>query len=296
MPRNKSHFVWYGGKSKIAPLVWQFFDPRVPAYVEPFAGSAAVLIHRPYYSDKFFELINDNDGFVVNYFRSIKFDAEKVAEFARKPRYHDELDAVRKYMHDYSFSLANQVRSDLKYYDAEIAGYWVWGLALHVQTEMTSKAHQKRPTLHRQGILAKGFDIDKEFELLACRLSSVDVHHGDWKKILSGYTLKKTKHEYGITAVFLDPPYRMLGRTRVYDQEDNDASDEARAWCKKNGDDPLLRIILCGYGDEHQELESLGWTTQKWKGEAFTSGNDNYMKETMWISPHCVRQEVSLFG
>ena len=295
MPKNKSHFVWYGGKSKIAPVVWQYFDTRVPAYVEPFAGSAAVLLHRPHVSDKFFELINDNDGFVVNYFRAVKNAHELVKEYARKPRFHDELDAVRKYLYEQRYNLANMIRSDLTYYDPEIAGYWVWGLALHVQTEMTSKAHQKRPTLHRQGILAKDFDLDAELALLSERLSTVDVHHGDWSKILSGYTLKKTKNEYGATAVFLDPPYRMLGRSRVYDSESDDAAELARAWCKNNGHDPKLRIILCGYGDEHEELEHYGWTTHRWKGEAFTSSNDNHMKETMWVSPHCVRSEGSLF-
>lgn len=39
-------FPWFGGKSMIAPKVWERFgEPE--AYAEPFAGSAAMLLARP---------------------------------------------------------------------------------------------------------------------------------------------------------------------------------------------------------------------------------------------------------
>jgi site-specific DNA-adenine methylase len=42
----KAPFPYFGGKSAIAPVVWQRFgDP--PNYDEPFVGSAAVLLARP---------------------------------------------------------------------------------------------------------------------------------------------------------------------------------------------------------------------------------------------------------
>lgn len=56
---DKAPFPWFGGKSKAAPTVWQLLGD-VPHYVEPFAGSLAVLnrphpCNRPYYS----ETVND---------------------------------------------------------------------------------------------------------------------------------------------------------------------------------------------------------------------------------------------
>lgn len=39
-------FPYFGGKSKAAPEVWQAFGP-VDNYVEPFAGSAAMLLAAP---------------------------------------------------------------------------------------------------------------------------------------------------------------------------------------------------------------------------------------------------------
>jgi hypothetical protein len=43
----RAPFPWYGGKSRAAPLIWRAFG-NVPNYVEPFAGSLAVLLARPH--------------------------------------------------------------------------------------------------------------------------------------------------------------------------------------------------------------------------------------------------------
>lgn len=42
----KAPFPWFGGKSRVAHIVWERFGD-VPNYVEPFAGSLAVLLRRP---------------------------------------------------------------------------------------------------------------------------------------------------------------------------------------------------------------------------------------------------------
>lgn len=43
----KAPFPWFGGKSRVADLVWDRFGD-VPNYCEPFFGSGAVLLQRPY--------------------------------------------------------------------------------------------------------------------------------------------------------------------------------------------------------------------------------------------------------
>lgn len=40
-------FPYFGGKATIAPLVWEALGNPV-RYIEPFCGSAAVLLARPY--------------------------------------------------------------------------------------------------------------------------------------------------------------------------------------------------------------------------------------------------------
>lgn len=57
-------FPWFGGKRKVAPEVWAALgDPD--NYVEPFAGSLAVLLNRPPFGPDGMrrkETVNDADG------------------------------------------------------------------------------------------------------------------------------------------------------------------------------------------------------------------------------------------
>jgi hypothetical protein len=54
----KAPFPWFGGKSKVADLVWERFGD-VQNYVEPFFGSGAVLLGRP--TEPGIETVNDLD-------------------------------------------------------------------------------------------------------------------------------------------------------------------------------------------------------------------------------------------
>lgn len=73
-------FPYFGGKSTVAPLVWERLgDP--PNYIEPFFGSGACLLARPGWSPEsnWLETINDKDGFISNFWRALQADPEQVA-------------------------------------------------------------------------------------------------------------------------------------------------------------------------------------------------------------------------
>lgn len=61
-------FPWFGGKRKVAGLVWRRFGD-VTNYVEPFFGSGAVLLGRPAEHRRQVETVNDLDGYVANFWR-----------------------------------------------------------------------------------------------------------------------------------------------------------------------------------------------------------------------------------
>ena len=67
----KAPFPWFGGKSKAAPLVWAALGD-VGHYIEPFAGSLAVLLGRPAVGRRVTETVNDLDGHLVNFWRAIQ--------------------------------------------------------------------------------------------------------------------------------------------------------------------------------------------------------------------------------
>jgi len=69
-------FKWRGGKRRVAPQVWERFG-RVGHYSEPFLGGAAVLLARP--DPAGLETVNDLNGHLVNFWRSLKLQPELVA-------------------------------------------------------------------------------------------------------------------------------------------------------------------------------------------------------------------------
>jgi len=125
---------------------------------------------------------------------------------------------------------------------------------------------------------------------LCDRLRMVRVHCGQWDSILGRAQTTCT----GLTGVFLDPPYgkEATRRTSLYRCDDQALADAARAWAVEHGDDPRMRIALCGYEGEH--AMPTNWTLYKWtaqggygcKGDGAARTNRN--RERIYFSPHCL--------
>lgn len=109
-------------------------------------------------------------------------------------------------------------------------------------------------------------------------------------------------HKHGLTGVFLDPPYDLAERDDVYTTDEPGISAAVRQWAIENGDNPLLRIVLCGYEGEHDMPDD--WRCIPWKahGGMGSQGNgrgrENATRERLWLSPHCLvdDRQGSLFG
>lgn len=66
----KSPYPYFGGKSKVAGIIWQRFG-KVERYIEPFFGSGAVLLANPHWRETS-EIVNDRDHFIANCWRAIR--------------------------------------------------------------------------------------------------------------------------------------------------------------------------------------------------------------------------------
>lgn len=142
------------------------------------------------------------------------------------------------------------------------------------------------------GVHRKESDLAMYFQALATRLRRVRVCCGEWDRILGPSPTSKL----GLTGVFLDPPYTSDRDPNVYNEDSEGLSKRVRDWAIANGDNPLLRIALCGYEGEH-EMPS-GWEKIAWKahGGYGTQGNgqgrENSHKERIWFSPHCLKPDL----
>jgi hypothetical protein len=396
----RAPYPWPGGKRKVADEVWRRFGD-VQNYVEPFFGSGATLLARPRPFGGV-ETINDKDGFVCNLWRALQAAPDDVARWADWPVNENDLHARHVWLVGQREPMTSKLEGDPEYFDAKIAGWWVWGLCCWLGTgwcagrgpwvqhegqlvhaddigmeyvpEGRGQAPEggvgvtrKRPRLGRgaggvnrqmpdcsgmggrgvhsaknrsaagvtvagedggghgvyrmhpnlntgQGMLAAGVyrklpeigarggrgvagagaqardGLVEWMQDLADRLRFVRVCCGDFERVLGPTPTIGN----GLTAVFLDPPYAFeTGRdARCYAVDDATVSSRARAWAIANGDNPKLRIALCGYEDEHEMPAS--WAKHRWSahgGYGNQGGNTNGDRETIWFSPHCLADD-----
>lgn len=335
MTTLQAPFPWFGGKSRVADVVWRHLG-KVVNYVEPFAGSLAVLLGRPAPFDGV-ETVNDLDGLVCNFWRAVARDPEGVAYHADNPVNENDLHArhswlVREALPD----LPAKLEGDPDWHDAKIAGWWCWGLACWIGSEFCSgkgpwksvemedgirrlvKVDAAGQGVNRQlvhlGDLGRGVNRQRVhlgnlgqgvnrtaspglvdwMQALADRLRHVRVCCGDWSRVCGPSPTVKL----GTTAVFLDPPYASdLRDQNIYRSESVTVARDVYAWCAENGNNKLLRIALCGYDGEHNELGSRGWTCFEWKtaggyGSQGSQGSHNAHLERIWFSPHCLRERT----
>ena len=330
-------FPYFGGKSNACEQVWQAFG-AVDNYVEAFAGSAAMLLGAP--DGKRIATINDADGFVANFWRAIAHDPEAVAHHADWPCNEVDLFSRHSWLVRQTGTLTEKLHADPDWFDAKIAGWWCWGACNWIGSGWCSgtgpwihdgeKIVDSRQLPHLgdagQGINRQlphlgdaGQGINRKLPHLGNagkghprrayimewlgklheRLRDVRVTCGDWSRVVKDSVT--TRH--GLTGLFLDPPYTLGAMDYAAGGVGGDLSTEVRNWCAANGNNPLLRIVLCGHQGEHDALLAHGWETRTWtarKGYALTDeARENSAGETIWCSPHCQQERgvvVDLFA
>jgi DNA adenine methylase len=112
----KAPFVYFGGKSAVASVIWKRFGD-VRNYVEPFFGSGAVLLGRPRPFDGV-ETVNDKDGFISNFWRAISWAPEETARHADWPVNENDLHARHIWLVGRKDSLQTKLEGDPEYFDA----------------------------------------------------------------------------------------------------------------------------------------------------------------------------------
>lgn len=117
-------FPYFGGKRKIASEVWKRFG-RPKQYIEPFCGSAAMLLAAPQAAD--LEVVCDANGFIANFWRAVKHQPDAVASWADYPVSHIDLSARHQFLMNSRQEIAEKLHDCDWHGDAKIAGWWLWG-------------------------------------------------------------------------------------------------------------------------------------------------------------------------
>jgi DNA adenine methylase len=239
--RKRIVFGWYGGKFN--HLAWLL--PLLPPcrhYCEPFAGSAAVLLNR---EPSPVETYNDVDGEVVNFFRVLREDKEKLIEaigltpFSREEFYRavtenaeqlPELERARRF-----FIRARQVRTGL----AQTASLGRWA-----NCKNTSRAGMS-------GVVSRWLGSVESLPHIATRLLRVQIENRPASEIVKLY-------DDAGTLFYCDPPYphSIRGDSKAYGFEMTDAEHEqfAQLLAKAKG-----KVAVSGYRCDLMDALYHGW-------------------------------------
>lgn len=253
--------TWFGGKSKLAARIVQHF-PVHHTYVEPFGGSAAVLLAK---SPAKVEVYNDIDRDLANLFcilrdnaqfRRLKESCENTGysraefELALEPAA-DPVEAARRF-------IVRQRQSH-----GGIGRRWSYCIE-DAQSGMSSAVRrwlsgiERLPAIHH-------------------RMRRVQIEADDWEPVVSRYDTPKT-------LFYLDPPYAAHTRIGGGYKHELTESDHYRLA------ETLMRIkgmaVLSGYECEaYRRLEEAGWRRVDYDVPAYMSPRRKRRQESLWISP-----------
>lgn len=314
----RAPFPYFGGKSRASHLIWPRFGD-VPNYCEAFFGSGAVMLARPHPPQT--ETVNDLDCMIANFWRSLKHAPELIADYCDEPVNEADLHARHLWLLNQT-AFRTRMMSDPDYFEPKIAGWWVWGRCSQIgggwciqkdgavpseriaglkdiYPDQVEPAGYSIPNMTAQGVQSKRIleqGMHAHMMQLAVRLRNTRVACGDWSRVCT----PAVTHGKGLTAVLLDPPYFDGLSDGLYEHNDENVSAKVRQWAIENGNNPLLRIALCGYEGEHpmpDDWETVAWVAAGGYGGQRKDGtNENSEKERIWFSPACIKVQDSLFA
>lgn len=264
----KTAFPYYGGKSRIAERVVDLLSPH-RIYVEPYCGSAAVLLAK---RTSAHEIINDLDGNVVAFFEALRdqpdelhrllaltpYSAEEYLKASHTDGDISQIERARRFM----------IRTSQSVNAAGNGGSAGWALS-------TSR-NQSRP-----GTFAGAVD---RLPQVAERLRRVAVMNTDAIEVVRRWAGNPE------AAIYADPPYlastrRTVGRS-AYRMDI--ASDRHHEDLLSVIADAKAQVILSGYASEVYAVALPDWHVlhlAATKPSANRNGGSaQHAVETLWVN------------
>ena len=298
----KAPFPYFGGKSKIAAEIWPLFG-EVRNYVEPFAGSLAVLLARPNgFSGA--ETVNDWSCQLVNAWRPIANAPDELAETIVAPPSEVQTESQHWQLINTATELRNAL-GDPAFFDINLAAYYIKGANEWIGSGWASgegpwswsrdggwvKRGERGVRRKLPHLGDAGTGINRQLPHLGDAGKGInrqllgDSGTGQYEQridFVSGWLsalrdrICEVRIACGDFERVLSPSVTTkLGVTAVFLDPPYDGteyvygaaipvSQRVRDWCSTNGSNPEFRIVLAGRGDEHDALVQLGWTKQIW--------------------------------
>lgn len=262
-------FAYYGGKTTLAPQIADLL-PRHDHYVEPFAGSLAVLLAKPAVK---WETVNDLDGDLMTFWRVLRDRPEELARVC---------SLTPHARAEYELSKSLDGVDDLE----RARRVWV---RLTQSRSLSMKATGWKYSRNFEGRKTSGpGNLDAfvgRMASVAQRLHRVSLESRDAVEVIRDYGSEPT------VCLYVDPPY--LGSTRatnyrheLTEDDQHEALSEALNACKAT-------VVLSGYDSPLYADLFAGWHRTLIKAPTVLSG-ENGRVEVLWSNRPI--GEPDLFG
>ena len=296
----KQIFRYPGGKRRVVPVINQRFGD-IDVRIDAFTGSSAwILASEPVK----YEVVNDADGYVVNYLRAIREAPDEVARYLDFPLAELEIMATGIFQKHNLSELSARLGANPDYYDAKTAARWaylmahkitlaapepgVWGVVDGKLTFGVKDGIKRYGTNFPGSFLArlvKEGNVSEYLNALAARLKNVTILWNDFEAILNSFV---THPRNGKIGILLDPPYTSMKRDITYFTESADVWNRAACWAVANGEKQHLRIAICGYFTEEADaIFPQSWERYLWKQAGWLP---QQRRECIWFSPLCEKE------
>ena len=250
----KPPFSYYGGKTTLATDIADLLPPH-EHYVEPFAGSLAVLLAKPRAPQ---ETVNDLDSKLVAFWRVLRDRPDDLwRACALTPHAREELAAAQEETSD-EVELARRVwvvLTQSRSHTVKATGWW----QRTAPKVATPPQHLAAYTERVAGA--------------AERLRGVSIENRDALDVIRDYG----KHPGNL--LYLDPPY--LGSTRATNYRHEMLTDEAHTEFAEAVNACTAKVVVSGYDSPLYADLFPGWHVTRLKGATTLSGKTD-RTEVLW--------------
>jgi len=257
-------FAYHGGKSRLAPWIASLI-PEHRIYVEPFAGSAAVLLAKPRAQ---WECINDLDGAVVAFWQALRDQPDEL----------ERVCALTPYART-ELALSYEPTDDLL---ERARRFWIRS-EQGIGRKTRVRTGWQVSTLDGRGAASQAMSTFRKlgrFRAVAERLAGVHIEHKDSIEIIGRIDDKRA-------VIYCDPPYVISARSSgggAYTCEMTDDQHRALAACLRRC---TGTVLLSGYASPlYDELYGDWWqtSTRGWANTANRHSAEAERTEVLWAN------------
>lgn len=261
MKPTRPALKYFGGKWRLAPWIIEHFPPH-GCYVEPFCGAASVFLRK---SPAEFEVINDIDGDVVNFFQILRDETDNlIRAILTTPFSRAEYELAWEPAED-------PLERARRYYVRDQQG---WSGGKNARPSGWRYQHSN----NRGKSVIKDWNTVEHLYAIVWRLKQAFIENDDALSIIDRY-------DQPHTLFYLDPPYLADTRSKRWRTNAYRCEIDADYHCRLLDKLQAIRgmAIISGYPSPLYDKRLADW--HRVKTTARTTNTSNTATEIIWLSP-----------